>query len=371
MSISVKGVHKRFGNFVALGGVDLDVAEGEFVALLGPSGSGKTTLLRIIAGLEAPSAGSVELFGQVATATHVSRRGIGFVFQHFALFRHMSVFENVAFGLRVAPRERRPSEREITERVTELIDLVQLSGFAHRLPSQLSGGQRQRVALARALATQPRVLLLDEPFGALDARVRLELRNWMRELHDRLSVTSVMVTHDQDEALELADRVVVMDHGQIEQIASPTALYDQPETAFVMRFLGGVTSFRGEATGDVVRAGPFAFRLRAPFHGPVEVGVREFEAKVWAEDPGIGTVTRLDIRGDRARMHVRLDDGVTLAAQFPRRSSLLAGVVAGARVHVHVTRAFVFGDGFRALADDSLEQRPPALVALESASLAS
>ena len=243
MSIQVANVTKRFGGFAALKDVSLHVKAGELVALLGPSGSGKTTLLRVIAGLEAPDAGSVLFEGEDATTQHVRERRVGFVFQHYALFRHMTVFENVAFGLRVRPRRLRPSRAEIRSRVSELLRLVQLEGFARRYPSQLSGGQRQRVALARALAVEPKVLLLDEPFGALDAKVRQELRRWLRRLHEEIQITSVFVTHDQDEALEVADRVVVMNAGCIEQVGTSEEVFRDPASAFVMSFLGTVNVF--------------------------------------------------------------------------------------------------------------------------------
>ena len=243
MSIEVRAISRNFGSFPALREVDLQVGEGELVALLGPSGSGKTTLLRIIAGLDFPDSGAVLLDGADATRRSARDRRVGFVFQHYALFRHMSVFENVAFGLRVRPRRERPGESEIRERVSELLHLVQLGTMADRLPSQLSGGQRQRVALARALAVRPRVLLLDEPFGALDSRVRKELRRWLRSLHDELHITSVFVTHDQEEALELADRVVVMNHGAIEQVGTPEQVYHEPATRFVYEFMGDVNIF--------------------------------------------------------------------------------------------------------------------------------
>jgi sulfate transport system ATP-binding protein len=243
MTIEARGITKSFGSFPALRGVDLHVKEGELVALLGPSGSGKTTLLRVIAGLEFPDRGGVLFDGEDATERGARDRRVGFVFQHYALFRHMSVFENVAFGLRVRPRRARPGDAEIRERVSELLHLVQLGGMAERLPSQLSGGQRQRVALARALAVRPRVLLLDEPFGALDSRVRKELRRWLRQLHDELHITSVFVTHDQEEALELADRVVVMNRGAVEQIGTPEQVYHEPATRFVYEFMGDVNVF--------------------------------------------------------------------------------------------------------------------------------
>jgi sulfate transport system ATP-binding protein len=240
LSIEVRRLTKRFDNFTAVADVSLRVEPGQLVALLGPSGSGKTTLLRMIAGLDFPTSGQVLFDDEDASYRHVGARAVGFVFQHYALFRHMTVFENVAFGLRVKPRRDRPPERDLARRVDELLELVQLKGYAHRYPSQLSGGQRQRVALARALAIEPRVLLLDEPFGALDAKVRKELRRWLRQLHEEMGLTSVFVTHDQEEALELADRVVVMRAGGIEQVGSPAEIYDRPATPFVYEFLGEV-----------------------------------------------------------------------------------------------------------------------------------
>jgi sulfate/thiosulfate transport system ATP-binding protein len=249
MSIELRGITKRFGRFVAVDDVDLTVETGELLALLGPSGSGKTSLLRIIAGLEAPDAGSVAFHGEDATDTHVRERNVGFVFQHYALFGHLTIFENVAFGLRVRPRRQRLADPELRKRVQRLLELVQLDFLADRFPHQLSGGQRQRIALARALAVEPRVLLLDEPFGALDARVRKELRRWLRRLHDEVHVTSVFVTHDQEEALEVADRVVVMNHGRIEQVGSPDEVYEHPATPFVLEFLGHVNRWADSRTG--------------------------------------------------------------------------------------------------------------------------
>lgn len=245
MSIEVRNVTKRFGRFTAIEDVSLDVHTGELVALLGPSGSGKTTLLRIISGLEMPDSGSVLLQGKDATGKNPKDRNVGFVFQHYALFRHMTVVQNVGFGLRVRPRRMRPSKSEIQERVFSLLKLVQLENLAHRYPAQLSGGQRQRVALARALAVEPQVLLLDEPFGALDAKVRKELRRWLRRLHDEIHVTSVFVTHDQEEALEVADRVVIMNKGRIEQVGTPENVYHHPGNPFVYDFLGDVNLFHG------------------------------------------------------------------------------------------------------------------------------
>jgi sulfate/thiosulfate transport system ATP-binding protein len=258
VSIELRNISKSFGTFLALDNVSLKVNDGELVALLGMSGSGKTTLLRIIAGLETPDCGAVLFHGREATAFSARERQIGFVFQHYALFRHMTVFENVAFGLRVKPRGQRPSQSEIRQRVVELLKLVQLEWTATRYPSQLSGGQRQRVALARALAVRPGVLLLDEPFGALDAKVRQELRRWLRSLHDDLHITSVFVTHDQEEALELADRVVVMNAGRIEQVGTSAEVYHHPATAFVYNFLGNVNLFHGRLENGHVYIGDTA-----------------------------------------------------------------------------------------------------------------
>lgn len=243
MSIQIQQVNKRFSDFIAVDGVDLQINTGELTALLGPSGSGKTTLLRIIAGLEQADSGTVQFNGEDISAKHVSERGVGFVFQHYALFNHMTVFENVAYGLTVKPRNVRPSKADIADKVHSLLKLVQLDWTANRYPSQLSGGQRQRIALARALAVEPKVLLLDEPFGALDAKVRAELRRWLRRLHDEINVTTVFVTHDQEEALEVADKIVVMNQGRIEQQGTPEAVYDQPINPFVYEFLGNVNLF--------------------------------------------------------------------------------------------------------------------------------
>ncbi|URI10055.1 sulfate ABC transporter ATP-binding protein [Aquincola tertiaricarbonis] len=245
MSIEIRNLNKAFGKTVVCDNLNLDIPSGELVALLGPSGSGKTSLLRIIAGLERPDSGTVLFGGKDATFDDVRDRNVGFVFQHYALFAHMSIFENVAFGLRVRPKATRPSEAEIRSKVSALLKLVQLDWIADRYPHQLSGGQRQRIALARALAVEPQVLLLDEPFGALDAKVRKELRRWLRRLHDEMHVTSVFVTHDQDEAMEVADRVVVMNQGRIEQEGSPDQVYDHPATPFVLQFLGDVNLFHG------------------------------------------------------------------------------------------------------------------------------
>jgi sulfate transport system ATP-binding protein len=268
MSIEVCNLSKQFGTFAALRDVSLEVRSGELLALLGPSGSGKTTLLRVIAGLDVGDSGQVLFQGEDATDQHVRERQVGFVFQHYALFRNMTIFENVAFGLRVRPKDVRPPDAEIRDRVHELLKLVQLDWLAERYPHQLSGGQRQRIALARALAVEPKVLLLDEPFGALDAKVRKELRSWLRRLHDDMHITSVFVTHDQEEALEVADRVVVMNEGRIEQIGTPDEVYENPASPFVYEFLGNVNLFhsrlhRGRAWIDGIE-------VDAPEHAEAE-----------------------------------------------------------------------------------------------------
>jgi len=254
--LSLEAIHKQFADRPLLDGVTLGIDAGERVGVVGVNGSGKTTLLRIVAGLETPDQGSVLFDGEDATNRRVGERRVGFVFQHYALFRHMTVFENVAFGLRVRPKAHRPSNSEITDKVTNLLKLVQLDYLGDRYPSQLSGGQRQRVALARALAVEPRVLLLDEPFGALDAKVRQELRRWLRRLHEEIHLTSVFVTHDQEEALELADRIVIMNEGQVEQDASPVEVFEHPASPFVMNFLGNVNIFHGRVEEGRALLGP-------------------------------------------------------------------------------------------------------------------
>ena len=268
MTIEVRNINKRFGEFVALDNVSLQFPQGELTALLGPSGCGKTTLLRIIAGLEHPDSGQVLLEGDDASARHVRERQVGFVFQHYALFKHMTVFENVAFGLRVKPRKERPSEDQIRQKVKQLLELVQLDWLHDRYPPQLSGGQRQRIALARALAVEPRVLLLDEPFGALDAKVRKELRRWLRRLHDELHVTSIFVTHDQEEALEVADQVVLMNKGTVEQLGTPDSVYNHPASPFVYSFLGNVNLFHGRVHEGVLASGGVNFDV--PDHAAVQ-----------------------------------------------------------------------------------------------------
>jgi sulfate/thiosulfate transport system ATP-binding protein len=316
MSVAVENIRKTFGRFTALDGVSLDFPTGKLIALLGPSGCGKTTLLRIIAGLETPDFGRVLFDGQDASDRDVRERQVGFVFQHYALFRHMTVFENIAFGLRVKPRGERPSEADIKRRVQELLELVQLGWLAHRYPTQLSGGQRQRVALARALAVEPRVLLLDEPFGALDAKVRKELRRWLRRLHDELHITSIFVTHDQDEALEVADRIVLMNKGHIEQIGTPQEVYERPATAFAYSFLGAVNRFSGRVDGHNLRVGLEAVPLAeasAPEGTEVIAFARPHELEIVSREDTQGIpveVNRVLLSGATARVELTGKTGV-------------------------------------------------------------
>lgn len=300
MSIHIQNLSKTFGSTRVLNNVNLEIPGGELVALLGPSGSGKTTLLRIIAGLEQPDSGRVLLSGEDATDRNPRDREVGFVFQHYALFRHMTVFENVAFGLKVKPRAQRPDPHAIRKEVHRLLKLVQLDWAAERFPAQLSGGQRQRVALARALAVQPRVLLLDEPFGALDAKVREELRTWLRHLHEEIHVTSVFVTHDQQEALEVASQVVVFNEGNIEQVGTPETVYDRPATPFVYHFLGRSNTFAAQGKKGFVR--PHEFEVVTEPLGP------DFREGLIRHVHLIGSVARLEVEDvlDRSTLEVEL-----------------------------------------------------------------
>ena len=338
MSITIQNISKRFGNFVALDNINLEIPTGELVALLGPSGCGKTTLLRIIAGMESADGGEVLFSGQEATHLHARDRNVGFVFQHYALFRHMTVFENVAFGLRVKPRKERPAEAEIRKRVMDLLSLVQLDWLADRYPSQLSGGQRQRIALARALAVEPKVLLLDEPFGALDTKVRKELRRWLRRLHDDMHISSVFVTHDQEEALEVADRVVVMNHGRVEQIGSPDAVYSNPASPFVYQFLGNVNVFHSRLHGewaDVGAAGEGVAFVRPHEidieHAPVAGGLEALVQDVHA----IGPTVRVELLHGKEVVDVELT----------RERADTLGIANGQRVWLKPRQMKVFAQG--------------------------
>jgi sulfate transport system ATP-binding protein len=358
MSIEVQNVSKSFGAFQALKGVSLQVETGELVALLGPSGSGKTTLLRIIAGLETPDEGSgAVLFHQEdMTCRAVGARKVGFVFQHYALFRHMTVFENVAFGLKVRPWRTRPRKREIAGRVNELLRLVQLDGLARRYPSQLSGGQRQRVALARALAVEPKVLLLDEPFGALDAKVRRELRRWLRRLHDEMHITTVFVTHDQEEALEVADRIAVMNAGKIEQIGTPEQVYENPATPFVYNFLGNVNLFHGRVHDGTLKIGDAEFQT-AGHAGAVEQSavayVRPHDVEVTRASEPNGTDT-IQVKVDHISfagpfVHVQLtrkDNGEMIEAALPRDRYKELELKPGDEVRAKLRNARVFGEDY-------------------------
>jgi len=346
MSIEVKNVSKSFGAWHALKGVSLNVRDGELLALLGPSGSGKTTLLRMIAGLDHPDAGQVLIDGVDLSKQALRDRRVGFVFQHYSLFRHMSVFENVAFGLRVRPRHQRPSDDEIKRRVEELLNLVQLDQLASRFPAQLSGGQRQRVALARALAIEPKVLLLDEPFGALDARVRKELRRWMRQLHEEINVTSVFVTHDQEEALELADRIAIMNVGQIEQIASPAEAYDRPATQFVSEFLGFANRLPCRVERGVARIGDFTLATELDdYAGEAVAYVRPHEIGLsHLNGSNIGALAVIDsivALGPNARVDLAYGDQ-RIEALIDRERLAELGLIVGQSCAISITRAHIF-----------------------------
>jgi sulfate transport system ATP-binding protein len=349
MSVEVRNITKLFSRFPALRDVSLKVNHGELLALLGPSGSGKTTLLRIIGGLEFPDPGSgqILLHGDDVTNLSARERQIGFVFQHYALFKHMSVFENIAFGLRLRPRKTRPSEADITKKVKELLKLVQLEGLEGRFPGQLSGGQRQRVALARALAVEPKVLLLDEPFGALDAKVRKELRRWIRHLHNEIHLTSIFVTHDQDEALEVSDRVVVMNHGTIEQLGTPDEVYDHPANAFVFSFLGRSVNFRAEAKGGRLQLGRSSVEFQAAHDGHAFVYVRPQDLEIAATPSGglgLEAVIRdVNLAGPLIYLELqRLDDGGTFELEIPSEVGHKTNLRLGHTLHVNLKKYRVF-----------------------------
>jgi sulfate transport system ATP-binding protein len=357
MSIELRHISRTFGRFAALRDVSLTVPTGELVALLGPSGSGKTTLLRIIAGLEVPDENpdaAILFHDQDVAGQHVGRRGVGFVFQHYALFRHMTVFENIAFGLRVKPRWVRPTRSAIRHKVRELLGLIQLEGLEERYPSELSGGQRQRVALARALAVEPKVLLLDEPFGALDARVRQELRQWLRRLHDEIHVTSVFVTHDQEEALEVADRVVVLNAGRVEQEGSPNDVFHHPRTAFVMEFLGRVNVFHGRVDtgrafvrGTTVAVGQSG---RPAGDGNARLFVRphEFDLSMQPQNGSAlrGTVMHLNTAGPIVRLEVRTEAAGVLCVEVSQAEHVRLQLAVGSVVFVRPREAHAFPTDF-------------------------
>ncbi len=329
MTVAVANLVKRFRDHTALDGVSLDVRPGEFLALLGPSGSGKTTLLRIIGGLDFPDAGTVAFAGRDVGAMAARDRKVGFVFQNYALFRHMRVADNIAFGLTVKPRGQRPTGAAIKRRVDELLALVQLPGLGGRFPAQLSGGQRQRVALARALAVDPQVLLLDEPFGALDAKVRNDLRRWLRGVHEAMGLTSIFVTHDQDEALDLADRVAVMSDGRIEQVDTPDAVYNRPATAFVADFIGNATRFDCRLADGVIEVAGVRLANTAPAaadgRGVAFIRPHEF-ALASAGEPGLAaTVRRVAHTAARASVECVLADGRVVDVSAPLDVAAAAG----------------------------------------------
>ena len=357
MSVEVKNVIKKFGGFTALNNVSLKVESGELVALLGPSGSGKTTLLRTIAGLEFPDnpgEAQVLFYGEDVTQIPASERKAGFAFQHYALFRHMSVFENIAFGLRVRPKSTRPPEAEIRARVDKLLKLIQLEPLSGRYPSQLSGGQRQRVALARALAVEPKVLLLDEPFGALDAKVRKELRRWLRQLHDEIHVTTLFVTHDQEEALEVSDRVAILRSGRIEQIGTPEEIYDHPVSPFVYDFLGNVNLFSGRVKDGAVVIGETEAGSGEPGDGgeaATVAFVRPHDIRITREATGPKSfparVLRSNAAGPVANLELeRLNGAGQFTAQLSKEEFIQLQPKAGQQVFVELKNVKVFNPDY-------------------------
>ncbi|WP_165010749.1 sulfate/molybdate ABC transporter ATP-binding protein [Neisseria yangbaofengii] len=340
MSITIENLNKHFGNFHALKNINLNVPTGKLVSLLGPSGCGKTTLLRIIAGLETSDNGKILFDGQDVTDKHVRDRKVGFVFQHYALFRHMNVFDNVAFGLTVLPKSERPGKEKIRAKVEELLGLVQLSHLAKSYPHQLSGGQRQRIALARALAVEPKLLLLDEPFGALDAKVRKELRTWLRDIHHNLGVTSILVTHDQEEALEVSDEIVVMNHGHIEQTGSADHIYRQPENAFVTEFLGETDAFEGRIEKGVWHYGSYRWSLDRQYKWQEQLATGYIRPHEWqiaqtGQTPmitaavekihAVGALTHITVKHDNRDVHINLagSDAASLALSVGKELALV------------------------------------------------
>ncbi len=342
LTISIQSIAKQYGRFPALKGVSLDIEPGELIALLGPSGSGKTTLLRVIAGLEFPEAGAVLFDGEDVTYAGAAERGVGFVFQQYALFKHMSVAKNIAFGLDIRKRKTRPSGAAIRARVEELLKLVELDGLGKRLPSQLSGGQRQRVALARALAVGPRVLLLDEPFGALDATVRKSLRRELRRVHDQTGITTIFVTHDQEEALELADRVAILNLGRIEQVGTPDQVLDEPASAFVSGVVGEVNRFEGAVQGGRFSAGPIILPAAGVADGPAQAFVRPHHLTVAkGDEPAFDLIVRrVVVQGAVARAEGATIDGRPLEAAFSRAD--LESVRAGATLRLAARKVHFF-----------------------------
>jgi sulfate transport system ATP-binding protein len=348
MDVRVERIRKAFGEYPALDDVSVAIPSGRLTALLGPSGSGKTTLLRVIAGIDTPDGGRVRFGDADVTELPVRNRCVGFVFQDYALFEHMTVAENIAFGLSV----RRAAPSQIEARVRDLLERVQLQGLASRYPKQLSGGQRQRVALARALAPEPQLLLLDEPFGALDARVRAELRGWLRRLHDELHLTSVFVTHDQEEALEVADQIVVMSSGRVEQAGAPDEVFDSPASAFVMDFLGGVNVLQGHAHGDHAVFGDLVLPYTGPSAGPARAYVRGHDLVLRRPAVGTGdvaavpvTVERVRRRGITAQVLVHSEEHGELTAEVPHREIAALGVERGTKLVAHVRTARIFVQG--------------------------
>ncbi|MBC7369660.1 MAG: sulfate ABC transporter ATP-binding protein [Undibacterium sp.] len=345
MSVHATNIRKTFGAFTALGGVDLNVPAGKLVALLGPSGSGKTTLLRIVAGLEQadPGSGPISFHGEDVTNVPAGKRKVGFVFQHYALFRHMTVFENIAFGLKVRPRRDRPPASDIADRVQKLLKLVQLEGLDARFPTQLSGGQRQRVALARALAVEPKVLLLDEPFGALDAKVRKDLRRWLRRFHEEIHLTTLFVTHDQEEALEIADEVVIMNQAKIEQVGTPQEVYDRPASPFVYQFLGNVNVLRAPALAPTVGA-PALMRDGQLYVRPHDIGVAPYV-------PGftglIAEIRSIHAAGPQARLTVEQLPGRELIEVELSRAELVGlSLNLNDRVCLRLRQSHSFNDDY-------------------------